>query len=208
LNNVEGGDCRGRILYLVVGLGNPGSQYRDTRHNAGFKVIESWSRKLEADLIGSGLSSNIIQAKVKGKRVLLLCPSTYMNHSGKAVKACVDEYNLEIERILVVHDDLDLPVGRVKVVRGGGPGGHRGIESIIHHLHSKNFARIKLGIGRPRYGEGVEEYVLALFYSDEREISQYLVRVAVSACELFVLEGVEKAMNRINCLSLDLIKEE
>ena len=200
---VEGGDCRGRILYLVVGLGNPGSQYRDTRHNAGFMVIESWGRKLKANLVGSGYPLRNIQAKVNGKSVLLLCPATYMNHSGESVKACVDDDGLEIERILVVHDDLDLPVGRVKVVRGGGPGGHKGIESIIRHLHSKNFARIKLGIGRPRYGEAVEDYVLAPSYMDEREIFHNVIRVAVSACEMFVLEGVEKAMNRINCLSLD-----
>ena len=166
-------------------------------------VIESLCRKLKADLIGSGLSSRKIQAKINGKSVLLLCPATYMNRSGESVKACVENYGLEIERILVVHDDLDLPVGRVKVVRDGGPGGHKGIESIIRHLQSKNFARIKLGIGRPRYGEAVEDYVLAPFYMDEREIFHNVIRVAVSACEMFVLEGVEKAMNRFNCLSLD-----
>jgi len=119
------------------------------------------------------------------------------------VKACVEDYGLEMERIVVVHDDLDLPVGRVKVVRGGGPGGHKGIESIIHHLQSKNFARIKLGIGRPRHGETGEEFVLSPFYVNEREIFHNVIRAAVSACELFVLEGIEKAMNQINCLSLD-----
>ena len=188
---------------MIVGLGNPGSQYGDTRHNAGFKVIESWNKKLKADLVGSGCPSKNIPTGINGKSILLLCPSTYMNHSGKSVKACVDDYGPEIEKILVVHDDLDLPVGRVKVVRGGGAGGHKGIESIIHHLHSRDFARIKLGIGRPRYGETVEEFVLAPSYSDEREVFQQSIRVAVSACELFVLEGIEKAMNRINCLSLD-----
>ena len=200
---VEGGDCRGRILYLVVGLGNPGSQYRDTRHNAGFMVIESWGGKLKADLAGSGLPPRNIEAKVNGKSVLLLCPTNYMNRSGESVEACVEHYGLEMERILVVHDDLDLPVGRVKVVRGGGPGGHKGIESIIRHLHSKDFARIKLGIGRPRYGEAVEEFVLSPFYSDEREIVQNVIRASVNACEMFVLEGVEEAMNQFNCLSLD-----
>ncbi len=199
----EGGDCRGRILYLVVGLGNPGSQYEDTRHNAGFMVAECWGKKLKADLAVSGLPAREAEATINGKNVLLLCPATYMNRSGEAVKACVEDYGLEIERILVVHDDLDLPLGRIKVVRGGGPGGHRGIESIIRHLHSKNFARIKLGIGRPRYGEMVEDYVLTPFYPEEREVVQEVIRAAVSACEMFVLEGVEKAMNHTNCLSLN-----
>jgi len=166
-------------------------------------VIESWGGKLKADLIGCGLPPGNGKAEVDGKSVLLLCPATYMNCSGESVKACVEDYGLEIERILVVHDDLDLPLGRVKVVRGGGPGGHKGIESIIRPLQSTNFARIKLGIGRPRHGESVEDFVLAPFYTDEREIFHNVIRVAVSACEMFVLEGVEKAMNQINCLSLN-----
>jgi PTH1 family peptidyl-tRNA hydrolase len=166
-------------------------------------VIESWGEKMKADLAGSGLPPRNIEAKVNGKSVLLLCPTTYMNRSGESVEACVEHYGLEMERILVVHDDLDLPVGRVKVVRGGGPGGHKGIESIIRHLHSKDFARIKLGIGRPRYGESVEEFVLSPFYSNERGVVQNVIRASVNACEMFVLEGVEEAMNQFNCLSLD-----
>jgi PTH1 family peptidyl-tRNA hydrolase len=130
-----------------------------------------------------------------------------MNRSGEAVRACADYYALETGRILVVHDDLDLPLGRIKVVKDGGAGGHKGVASIIHHLESTQFSRVKVGIGRPRYGETVEDYVLAPFYADVQGLAEKVIRVAVNACELFVLEGVESAMNQINCQNL-VNKEE
>jgi PTH1 family peptidyl-tRNA hydrolase len=125
-----------------------------------------------------------------------------MNLSGESVRACASYYGLEINRILVVHDELDLPLGRIKVARDGGPGGHKGVSSIIRHLGSKEFCRVKVGIGRPRYGEAVEDFVLAPFYADERGLAQEAIRLAVNACERFVLEGVESAMNHINRLNL------
>lgn len=130
-----------------------------------------------------------------------------MNQSGKSVKACADYYDLHMERILIVHDDLDLPVGKIKVVSNGGSGGHKGVSSIIEYLGSTKFPRIKIGIGRPHYGEKPEDYVLAPFYVAQREIMERVFKVAVSACRLFVLEGVESAMNHINCQNLSS-KEE
>jgi PTH1 family peptidyl-tRNA hydrolase len=125
-----------------------------------------------------------------------------MNQSGKSVKSCADFYDLETSRILVIHDDLDLPVGRIKVVRRGGAGGHRGVLSIIDCLGSKGFPRIKIGIGRPCNGESPEGYVLSPFYRDQLETMKSVFLRAVRACELFVSEGVESAMNQINCQNL------
>lgn len=133
---------------------------------------------------------------------MILCPSTFMNRSGEAVRASADYYHIESGNILVIHDDIDLPVGRVKVARGSGSGGHKGVQSIIDHLGSTQFIRVKIGIGRPRYDEAVEDYVLTRFYKDERDIVEDVLHVATQACELFVLEGIEPAMNKINCLNL------
>jgi PTH1 family peptidyl-tRNA hydrolase len=125
-----------------------------------------------------------------------------MNESGKSVRACADFFHLLTNRILVIHDDLDLPVGRIKVIRNGGPGGHKGVLSIIEYLGSTEFPRIKIGIGRPRHGESPEDYVLAPFYSDESDIILRVIKLAVRACQLFVMEGIESAMNHINCKKL------
>ncbi|MFH1242357.1 MAG: aminoacyl-tRNA hydrolase [Pseudomonadota bacterium] len=189
-------------MYLIVGLGNPGSQYRHTRHNIGFRVIDLWGQNLGVRLRYRRFQSRNILTSFRQTRVMLLCPLTFMNQSGKSVRACVDFYDLESRDVLVIFDDVDLPVGRIKVARNGGAGGHKGVLSIIHHLGSTEFPRIRVGIGRPRYGESVEDYVLAPFYSGEKEIMERVVQVAVQACELFVSEGIESAMNRINCQNL------
>jgi PTH1 family peptidyl-tRNA hydrolase len=127
---------------------------------------------------------------------------TYMNRSGESVRGCAAYYNLETSRILVVHDDVDLPVGRIKVVRQGGAGGHKGVLSVIEHLGDKQFPRVKIGAGRPRFDEDMEDFVLSPFYSDERQIVEEVVRMAIKACEIFVLEGIQSAMTQINCLNL------
>ncbi len=137
---------------------------------------------------------------------MLLCPLTYMNRSGKSVRSCADYYDIETRRILVIHDDVDLPVGRIKVVRQGGAGGHKGVLSVIEHLGDRQFPRLKIGAGRPRFAENIENFVLSPFYSDEKYVVEEVVRMAIKACELFVLEGIQSAMTRINCL--DLVEKE
>ena len=134
-----------------MGLGNPGLEYKNTRHNVGFMVIESWRKDLGVRLNGRRFQSRNAETRFQGQKVILLRPMTYMNESGRAVRACIAHYDLGIENILVIHDDLDLPVGRVKVVRQGGAGGHRGISSLIQHLGTNQFSRVKLGIGRPKH---------------------------------------------------------
>ncbi|MDY6971506.1 MAG: aminoacyl-tRNA hydrolase [Thermodesulfobacteriota bacterium] len=189
-------------MYLIVGLGNFGPEYKATRHNIGFEVIDLMSRRLGARLTSRRFQSKNVITLLVDKKVMLLCPLTFMNQSGKSVRACADYYGLESANILVIHDDLDLPVGKMRVIRNGGAGGHRGVLSVIQHLGTAQFPRVKIGIGRPRYAEAVDDYVLSPFYSDEKSIMEMVISVAVEACELFVLQGVESVMNRINCQNL------
>ena len=186
-------------LFLIAGLGNPGTRYAATRHNAGFRVIDLWRRRLGVRLGDRRFISKHALVRFRNREVILLCPQTFMNRSGKSVRACADYYGLDTGNILVVHDDLDLPAGRIKIVRQGGPGGHRGVASVIEHLGSRQFPRIRIGIGRPRFGEDVENYVLSPFYADEKDVMERVFSTAVCACEVFVLEGEDSAMNRFNC---------
>lgn len=160
------------------------------------------SRGLGVRLNGRRFRSRNTRTQFQGKEIILLRPTTFMNESGKSIKGCVDYYELKAENILIIHDDIDLPVGKIKVIRNGGAGGHKGVLSIIHDLGTLQFPRIKIGIGRPRYGETVEDYVLAPFYSDEKGIVEKVIPTAVQACELFVSEGINTAMNHINYQSL------
>jgi PTH1 family peptidyl-tRNA hydrolase len=123
---------------------------------------------------------------------------TYMNRSGCSVSACIYYYGIHTENVLVIHDDIDLPVGRVKVVKQGGPGGHKGVSSLIEHLGTKKFSRVKIGIGRPRYEESIEDFVLSTFYHEEKTIIEEAIQIALEACGLFVSKGIESAMNVIN----------
>ncbi len=184
-------------LYLIVGLGNPGIEYRETRHNVGFMVIEKWASELKIPLRENGIA-RYGMVQFGDKRVILQCPLTYMNLSGRAVKLYKERYGVMNENIMVVHDDLDLPLGRLRIARDGSSGGHKGVDSIIESLNSKEFPRLRIGIGRPRYGEPIVEYVLSSFYEDEVEVVQKVIELAVEGCELFVSKGIEYAMNKIN----------
>ena len=184
---------------LIVALGNPGSKYAETRHNVGFKVLDYWSRKIGVSMNRQSFNAYFARTRLQDKDIILLCPLTFMNLSGKSVRECIDYYRIENNNLLVVHDDIDLPVGRVKVVKNSGPAGHRGVLSIIQHIGTKDFARVRIGVGRPQNGEQVDQYVLSCFYKYEREIIERAIDLAAYGCELFVLKGVDGAMNTINC---------
>ncbi len=192
-------------MFLIAGLGNPGKKYSRTRHNIGFEIINRWSEILGAPMKGRRFQSRSAIAHFQRKTIILLRPITYMNRSGQAIKNCLDYYRLRIDQILIVHDDLDLPTGKMKLVQKGGAGGHKGVGSIIDHLGTDQFSRLKIGIGRPQYHEDVEEYVLAPFYAGEKEIMGKAVPRAIKACELVILEGIERAMNKVN--SQDFLDE-
>jgi PTH1 family peptidyl-tRNA hydrolase len=185
----------------VLGLGNPGPRYEDTRHNLGVRVIEALARSRGRNLEDGPGPSRICPAVIGGETGLLAWPLTWMNRSGVAAVALRARFGgPPLERFLVVTDDLDLPLGRLRFRRGGGPGGHNGLRSLVEELGSREFPRLRLGIGRPD-GEGRDEvvdHVLDPFLPDERPVVDEVVRRAVDGVELFVAEGIEAAMNRIN----------
>ncbi len=196
---MKGGENVLQKKILIAGLGNPGTKYEFTRHNLGWKVIDLLSNVLGASVVNQHFYSKSIKTMFLDKKIILLCPQTHMNQSGFLVMACAKYHKIASQNILIIHDDLDLPVGRLKVIQNGGAGGHKGVLSIIRYLGTKNFARIKMGIGRPRYGEAIEDFVLSGFYKDQKGIIEKALNIAIQACEFFILDGIELAMNRINC---------
>ncbi len=187
-------------MYLLVGLGNPGNEYVFTRHNVGFRVIDELAHRCRVKLKEFKDESLLAQASLAGKEVLLACPQTYMNRSGVAVKALLRRFSLGPERLLVFYDDLDLPLGRLRLRPGGGSGGHHGIESIIAMLQTDQFPRLRLGVGRETGAgdEAVASYLLSPFRREEEPAIQQAVIRAADAVELFLRRGLDAAMNRYN----------
>ena len=194
-------------MYLIAGLGNPGAKYRNTRHNIGFMVVNSLCRELGVSLTGRRFFSRNTRTGFDGKETILLRPVTFMNLSGKSVKACIDCYEIRTGNTLIIHDDLDLPLGRIKLVSRGSAGGHRGVQSVFNYLGSENIPRVKIGIGRPEYGEKIEDFVLSPFYKDEKIIIDDLIGKSIHACRIFIKEGITAAMNRVNSRKTKTYKE-
>jgi len=161
-------------------------------------VLHRWARALGVRLLSRRFYAKSTRTTFQNRESLLLCPQTFMNLSGKSVKIFAESLGVRSEEILVVHDDLDLPLGRVKVASKGGGGGHKGIQSIFDHFGTRKFGRVRIGIGRPIKGEPVDEFVLSPFYREDRAAVEAALEKAVHACELFVSEGIEQAMNQIN----------
>ena len=185
-------------MYLIVGLGNPGLQYVDTRHNVGFMLLDYLANDSNESFAESKWKALIAKTIIWDESIVFLKPQTYMNASGTAVAAVAQYYKLPNANILVVHDDLDLPLGRIKIVSGGGAGGHKGVLSCIDHLGTRNFPRIKIGIGRPAAPIPPEKYVLSRFGSDEHEVITQKMEVAVEGIRIFVQQGISAVMNVLN----------
>lgn len=182
-------------MLLIVGLGNPGLKYRATRHNIGFQIVDLLSKRWQIPLTWRSNAAHWGQGSFAAQTVILAQPETYMNLSGKAVRRLVEHFNLTLADLLVIHDDLDMPLGRLKFVQRGGAGGHRGVASIIATLGSQEFLRLKVGIGRPRYGEPVEMFVLSPCYSFERDLYPLIWEWAAKAVETLLQDGLGKAMS-------------
>jgi len=189
------------MVVLIVGLGNPGNRYIFTRHNVGFMVLDIIDTLVDAVLEEKKSSWGILK-KLRWKELDLISlrPLTYMNNSGEAVSKIVSLEKLKPEEILVIHDDLDLPLGRLKIVKKGSAGGHRGVQSIIDALGTKDFPRLKVGIGRPLKGEEVVDYVLSPPYPEERPLFRAVLDHAARAVEMICMDGIDKAMNVFNGL--------
>lgn len=191
----------GATPFLIVGLGNPGGQYEETRHNVGFQVVDALARQWGASRFQKKFSGLLGECQAEGgAKVLLLKPQTYMNLSGDSVQPTVAFYKIDpVTSVLVVSDDLDLPTGRLRLRKSGGSGGHNGLKSIIQSLGTEGFARLRVGIGRPETtGPQVKDHVLAAPSKAERELIQRAVDRAAQAAAAVVKDGVEKAMNVFN----------
>jgi PTH1 family peptidyl-tRNA hydrolase len=174
-----------RIMFLIVGLGNIGKEYENTRHNFGFLTVDEIIKKYNFGSSNKKFSSEFYQGKIDGEDVIIIKPQTYMNKSGVAVSQVKKFYKVPIENIIVFHDDLDLELGKIKVKVGGGAGGHNGLKS-IDGLIGKNYIRVRLGIGRPEHKDAVHSYVLGKFNKEEQKIVDDIrVRISDLISDLF-----------------------
>lgn len=186
-------------MYLIVGLGNPGKDYELTRHNTGFLVVDRianrfrirFEKEICGTLIGTG--------KISDSEVVIAKPLTYMNRSGIAVKCLADFFNLPVEKIIVIYDDIDLPLGKLRIREKGGSGGHKGVTSIIRELGTDEFIRVRIGIGRPQSARvDIVEHVLSPFLPDEKEEIEITIEQAVDAVEWIIKKGINSAMSKFN----------
>ncbi|MCY3834461.1 MAG: aminoacyl-tRNA hydrolase [Chloroflexi bacterium] len=185
-------------MRLIVGLGNPGIKYDKTRHNVGWRVIDELATRYG---LGGGRSEKRTQTwdgRIRGERVKLAKPLTYMNRSGESVRALMDYYDIPDDKLIVVHDDLDTPFGTLRLRKAGGHAGQRGLRSIIQHLGHKDFARLRFGIGRPPGKMQPVDFVLQPFRGDDAILADEATSLAADAIETWLSEGIEKAMSKFN----------
>jgi len=196
-------DPREASPFLIVGLGNPGRTYARNRHNVGFMVVETLARQLGLATPRLQMKALVQTGELGGHKVILARPQTFMNLSGEAVGSLVRYYKIPLTHLLVIHDDLDLPFGVIRLRPGGGAGGHKGLISIIERLGTQSFPRLRFGIGRPPGRMEAADYVLQDFSALEQPALELLMDRAVQAVQVFVTEGLDAAMNRFNGLALD-----
>ena len=185
-------------MFLIVGLGNPGRQYTGTRHNVGFMMLDHLAETFHLTFTDSKWKALVSKGVVWNESVVLLKPETFMNLSGRAVSQAVRFYKLNPANVIIIHDDLDMEFGRIKIVTGGGDGGHKGIRSTIEHLGTKDFLRVKIGIGRPASPVLPEKYVLGKFDSDERETIEEKKSIVLEGLKILLQQGIGAAMTVIN----------
>lgn len=184
--------------FLVVGLGNPGREYRETRHNIGFMVMDRLAETAGIKLTKVQSKAIVGIGKIGDQKVILAKPQTFMNLSGQAVTALMRFYKIESSRLVVAHDDVDLPFGQIRMRPGGGSAGQKGIGSIIEKLGSQDFARLRMGVGRPPGQQDAASFVLEPFSKGDREFLPEFINRGADAVKCFVLEGIDTAMNRFN----------
>jgi PTH1 family peptidyl-tRNA hydrolase len=185
-------------MWLIAGLGNPGRKYERTRHNVGFMVIEEVACRNKIDLRDKK-TFRIGRGSADGNDILLVEPLLYMNLSGHVIQDMLRKFGIEPANLIVIHDDLDMETGKLRIRKTGSSGGHKGIESIIEHTGSRDFLRVKIGIGREQWMPA-EEYVLRKFRREELVVMKEAIQKAADVICSIISEGVDKAMNRYNCL--------
>ena len=187
--------------YLIVGLGNPGKKYDNTRHNIGFSAMDSLSKSLGVTVNRAKFSALSCLCTVKGKKVLLLSPQTYMNLSGQAVKAAAEFYKIPPQRIIVIYDDISLPVGRMRIRGTGSAGGHNGIKSIIASLGTQDFPRVKIGVGeKPTPEYDLADWVLSRFSSQEKKVVEKMVVHGANAAMALCTDPLDVVVSAYNAI--------
>jgi len=182
-------------MQLIVGLGNPGREYKHTRHNVGFLVVDALAKELSVRFKRKQ-DYLWIKTTVKNNPVIIAKPRTFVNLSGEAVKKMISDFAVENNEMLIVHDDADLPLGALKIKKGGSSGGHRGVESIIQKLGSDDFSRMRIGIGRDN--KDLKDYVLSEFSSSEKKVVDDAIDLSVNAIVAFIDKGIDEAMRVFN----------
>lgn len=185
-------------MKLIVGLGNPGSEYAHTRHNMGFDVIDELARRWGISLWKKEMNAETAAVIKNGEKVLLVKPLTYMNNSGEAVGALARYYKIAADDIFIICDDLDLPPGKTRIRQKGSAGGHNGMKSLIAHLGTENFTRFRIGVGHPKDGHTVIQHVLSRPYGEDIEVIEAAKIHTADSVEGALALGVEKAMNQFN----------
>ena len=186
-------------MHLIVGLGNPGAEYAKTRHNAGFLLVEKLAAQWKTNWANERkFMARVAKAERSGKKVLLCEPQTFMNLSGEAVGSVINFYQVPLGNVLVAVDDADLPFGEIRLRPGGGSGGHHGLESLTQHLGSKEYARLRIGIGRKDDARQITNYVLGKFEPSENELLEKVLDRAAGQIECWLGHGLQKAMNQFN----------
>lgn len=186
-------------MFIIAGLGNPTDRYTNTRHNAGFRVIDELAKRNNIPLNNKKFNAVCGNGVIGGSKVLLLKPQTYMNNSGESIRAAVDFYKLDPEtELLIIYDDISLDIGQLRIRAKGSAGGHNGIKSIIEHLGSQAFPRVKVGVGAKPAGFDLADYVLSVFPEEERAAIQEGIEDAAKATELILNDSIEAAMNQYN----------
>ena len=187
-------------MKIIAGLGNPGKKYERTRHNAGFLAVEEIARSLRVECSQEKHHALLARTVLDSAQVILAKPQTYMNESGRAIGSIIRDTYSQLSELVVIHDDLDLAFGAVRIKDGGGHGGHNGLRSIIEHLGSSEFVRVRIGIGRPAPGMNVVDYVLSPFLEEERRMLPGVIERAAEAVNILIKDGPVRAMNAINSL--------
>lgn len=185
-------------MKLIVGLGNPGPRYDGTRHNIGFDILSAFADRHFFPAAKSRFESLVTDHQLGGEKIILLAPQTYMNASGRSVRQCVDFYKVEHNDVMVVVDDMNLDVGRMRIRATGSAGGQKGLADIIRHVGTDKVSRLRVGVGRPPGRMSASDHVLQRFSDAERQLVDVVVQEAVDGLEAWVKDGIDKAMNLLN----------
>ena len=189
-------------MYYIVGLGNPGLQYENTRHNVGFLTIDYLAKKYDIKVKKLKFKSLYGQGEISGQKVMLIKPQTYMNNSGEAVRDLKNFYKFEDDKLIVILDDIDIDFGKIRIKKKGSAGTHNGMKSIIYQIQTDNFPRIKISVGqKPSYMD-LASFVLSGFTKDEADIVREEIINAAEACQMIINDDIDKAMNKYNSLNL------